>query len=63
MEGIPRVKAFSKLYDLLVYYSENRDLPIEDGFDFFLEVKNLCGILDLNYEAFKKEFHLTEGGF
>lgn len=58
-----KVQAFSELYSLLIFYSENRDQPVEDGFDFFKEVKTLCEKLEMDYEEFKKEFSLIEGGF
>ena len=55
----PRVEAFSKLHSLIVFYSEYRDRPVEEGFDFFQEVKNCCEILDLDYEDLKNEFQLS----
>lgn len=58
-----RVKAFAKLHELLIYYTENRDMPVTDGFNFFDEVHKLCQILNLDYEEFKKVFHLKEGSF
>lgn len=35
MENESKVKAFSKLSSLLNYYSEYRDRPAKEGFDFF----------------------------
>lgn len=52
------VESFAKLYRLLNFYYENRDQPVESDFDFFEEVESLCNELDLDYEAFKQEFHL-----
>lgn len=63
MAEMTKVKAFSGLYDLMVFYSENRDQPVGKDFDFFKDVKNLCEKLELDYEEFKKEFNLNEGGF
>ena len=63
MDKMIKVKAFSELYGLLIFYSENRDQPVEEGFNFFKEVEVLCKKLDLDYEEFKKEFNLVEGGF
>ncbi|MGM8366233.1 hypothetical protein ACLIBG_12255 [Virgibacillus sp. W0181] len=54
-----RVKAFAELYELLTFYYENRDQPVERGFDFFGEVETLCQKLDLDFEELKKEFNLT----
>lgn len=54
-----KVKAFKELHGLLLFYSENRDQPVEQGFDFFKEVEQLCEQLDLDFEAFKKEFNFT----
>lgn len=59
MKKLDKVKAFKELHGLLIYYSENRDQPVEQGFDFFKEVKTLCEQLDLDYETFKKEFNFT----
>lgn len=57
MNKVEKVKAFKELHGLLLYYAENRDQPVEQGFDFFKEVESLCGQLDLDYETFKKEFN------
>lgn len=54
-----KLKAFTKLHGLILFYSEYRDRPVEKDYDFFGEVKNCCEILDLDYEAIKKEFQLT----
>ncbi|MBO1003842.1 hypothetical protein ACFSKI_08455 [Pseudogracilibacillus auburnensis] len=54
-----KVKAFKELHGLLIFYSENRDQPVEQGFDFFKEIATLCQQLDLDYETFKKEFNFT----
>jgi len=58
MQNFERVKAFKKLYSLLIFYSENRDQPVEEGFNFLEEVKDLCHTLDLDYKTFIKEMHL-----
>ncbi|MCP3742779.1 hypothetical protein [Rossellomorea sp. BNER] len=58
-----KLKAFAELHSLLIFYSENRDQPVEEGFDFFKEVKYSCEKLDLDYEDFKKEFNITKGSF
>lgn len=57
MNNKEKVKAFKELHDLLLFYAENRDQPVEQGFDFFKEVKDLCDKLDLDYETFKQEFN------
>lgn len=57
MDTKEKVKAFKELHGLLLYYAENRDLPVEHGFNFFQEVKTLCEKLDLDYETFKEEFN------
>lgn len=63
MEKSNKVKIFSELYNLLIYYSENRDQPVVEGFDFFEKMEYLCKELDLNYTEFKKAFNITEGSF
>ncbi len=59
MGKVEKTKAFSKLYDLLIYYSENRDQPIDNNFNFMEEVEKLCDILDLDVEMIKEEFKLN----
>lgn len=54
-----KVKAFKELHGLLIFYSENRDQPVEAGFDFFKEVETLCQQLDLDFETFKNEFQFS----
>jgi len=56
MNNLDKVNAFKELHGLLIFYSENRDQPVEQGFDFFAEVERLCQQLDLDYEAFKEVF-------
>ncbi|MHA6258958.1 hypothetical protein ACXYMX_03480 [Sporosarcina sp. CAU 1771] len=63
MGEVDKVKAFSELYDLMVFYSENRDQPVAKGFDFFKNVELQCDLLGLDFEEFKKEFNLNKGGF
>lgn len=60
MNDTDKVKAFKELHGLLNYYAENRDQPVEQGFDFFKEVQTLCEKLDLDYETFKSEFGFTK---
>lgn len=57
MDKIEKVKAFKELHGLLQFYAENRDQPVEQGFDFFKEVEILCEKLDLDFETFKNEFN------
>ncbi|MFB5664110.1 hypothetical protein [Alteribacillus sp. HJP-4] len=61
MNNISRVTAFAELHGLILFYKENRDLPVSDDFNFFDEVKKCCDQLDLDYEEFIKEFNLTTG--
>lgn len=58
MTNKERVTAFSELYDLLAFYYENRDQPVEGGFDFYKKIKILCIKLDLDFEFFKETFKL-----
>lgn len=59
MNKIDKVKAFKELHGLLIFYSENRDQPVESGFDFFKEIETLCDQLDLDFETFKEEFNFN----
>lgn len=63
MEKPNKVKLFSELHNLLIYYSENRDQPVVAGFDFFEKMEYLCKELDLDYTEFKETFTITEGSF
>ncbi|MEI3607929.1 hypothetical protein SPD48_19770 [Pseudogracilibacillus sp. SE30717A] len=57
MNKIDKVKAFKELHGLLLFYAENRDQPVEQGFDFFKEVETLCEKLDLDFDTFKDVFN------
>ncbi|WP_252313229.1 hypothetical protein [Sinobaca sp. H24] len=61
MDKVNNVKIFAELYDLVLFYKENRDLPTDENFNFFEEVEKYCEKLNLDYETFTKEFHLTKG--
>ncbi|MBO8162164.1 MAG: hypothetical protein H0Z34_00425 [Brevibacillus sp.] len=61
MDRVHRVKIVSELFDLLNVYSFKRDQPIdEDTANFFEKVKHCCDLLELDYDAFKKEFGLMD---
>lgn len=55
-------KALVELYELIDFYYENRDLPVEPGFNFFEQVEEKCNALDVDYETVIKEFHLKPLG-
>jgi len=59
MNNVDRAKTFKELFDLITFYFENRDLPVDSDFDFFKEVESFCVKLDLDYETIKDEFNLT----
>lgn len=59
MNKTEKVKAFAELYGLINYYYENRDLPVDQNFDFYKEIEKLCEALDLDYNAFIQEFRLS----
>lgn len=54
-----KTKAFINLYQLLIFYSENRDQPVSEGFDFFEEVRNCCNVLGIDSKEIEKEFNLN----
>jgi len=55
-------KALVELYDLLDFFYENRDLPVNADFDFYKQVKKKCEILDVDYDTVIKEFKLKSIG-
>ena len=63
MDKVEKVKVISELYELINYYRENRDQPVNGDFNFFEKVENCCNLLDLDFEEFKKEFKLTSDLF
>lgn len=60
MNKVERVKVFSELYQLITYYYEYRDMPVEGDFDFFAEVRKNCELLDLDYDTFLQEFKMNK---
>ena len=56
MDKTAKLEAFSKLHSLIIYYSEYRDRPVQEDFDFFNEVKECCNELEINYEDFLERF-------
>lgn len=52
-------EAFERLFELLVFYSEERDQPVEKDFDFFREIKHCCEILELDVDVIKDSFKLN----
>ncbi|RSL31445.1 hypothetical protein D7Z54_20610 [Salibacterium salarium] len=57
-QQLTKAQAFKELYELLLYYSENRDKPVSGEFDFFENVKHYCSIIGMDYEEFIEEFNL-----
>ncbi|WJE15229.1 hypothetical protein QRD89_16120 [Halobacillus sp. ACCC02827] len=60
MTDANKVQAFKELHDLLLYYAEHRDLPAEEGFNFFDEVKKNCSILEMDHKEFTRTFQLKQ---
>ena len=58
MDKVEKVKVFAKLYELVNFYYENRDQPVDNDFNFFEKVKIYCDKLDLDIEEFKNEFKI-----
>lgn len=58
MTNKERVTTFSELYDLLTFFYENRDQPVDSDFDFYQEVEKLCIKLEMDFEFFKETFKL-----
>jgi len=56
MNKVDKVHAFKELHSLLIFYSENRDQPVDEDFDFFGSVEKLCKELDLDFDTFKEVF-------
>lgn len=55
-------KALVELYDLLDFFYENRDLPVDSDFDFYTQVKEKCDVLEVDYDTVVKEFNLKSLG-
>ena len=54
-----KVKKIAELFELVQYYYEYRDKPVNENMNFFAEVEDCCRVLDLDFEEFKREFKLT----
>lgn len=55
-----KVKAFKELHSLILFYAENRDMPVDPNFDFFGDIKFYCDQLDLDFDEFTKTFGLKQ---
>ncbi|MEQ6390638.1 hypothetical protein RZN22_15175 [Bacillaceae bacterium S4-13-58] len=55
-----RVDTFHELFELILYFYEYRDRPVEDGYDFFGEVKKCCEKLDLDFNEVVEKFELKQ---
>lgn len=53
-----KTSAFIELYQLLIYYSENRDRPAPEGFNFVSELNTYCEALELDRKEIEKHFNL-----
>ncbi|MCM3439836.1 hypothetical protein AB3Z07_22600 [Metabacillus halosaccharovorans] len=60
MEKNKNLEAFIHLYELIIYYSENRDMPVNQDFDFFSEIEKYCKVLNINHKELEKEFGLKK---
>lgn len=53
-----KTQAFVKLYQLLEFYFENRDRPVDEGFNFSEELKKYCDVLEIDRNELVKTFKL-----
>jgi hypothetical protein len=60
MKKVEKVKVFAELYELVNYYYENRDLPVDGDFDFSKKAEECCKILDLDFNEFLNEFNFKK---
>lgn len=51
-------QALVKLFELISFYYENRDRPIENGFNFHEEVKSCCQVLEVDKQIIIEKFNL-----
>ena len=51
-------EALVELYNLIDFYYENTDLPVEKDFDFFGEIKECCEILEVDSATVINKFKL-----
>lgn len=59
MNKVEKVKQLAELFDLVQYYYEYRDQPLEESGDFQMKLKNCCTALQIDLDEFKKEFKLS----
>jgi hypothetical protein len=59
MNKVEKVKVFVELFELVNFYYENRDQPVDDNFNFSEKVERCCKILDLDLNEFLKEFNFN----
>jgi len=60
LDRVEKVKIFAELYELITYYYEFRDQPVDKNFNYFEKVEKCCTLLDLDFNELKKEFKLKE---
>lgn len=58
MAKTENVRAFRELYELILFYSEQRDQPAPEGFDFFAELRRCCAELNIDADDLIEEFDL-----
>jgi hypothetical protein len=53
-----KVKILAELFELVQYYYEYRDQPMNEDGNFLSKVEDCCNALDVDFTEFKKEFKL-----
>lgn len=53
-----KVKKLAEFFELVQYYYEYRDQPIENSENFFSKIEECCNALEVDLEEVKKEFKL-----
>jgi len=59
MNKVEKVKILSELYELIDYYYDYRDQPVEPDFHFYDKVEKCCAQLELDFEEVLNEFKIS----
>lgn len=57
-EKTEKVKKLAELFELIQYYYENRDRPINSEQGFFEKIEECCSTLEIDMDELIKEFKL-----
>lgn len=58
MNQVEKVKKLGELFELVQFYYEHRDRPLEGNEDFHAKLEQCCQELEIDLQEFRKEFKL-----